>query len=148
MTPPRRLNEETTANILAFAKAISPDRVPTPSEQTTRAWTATLSQVRLPQEIWYEAVQHWALNLAGPRMITPRELKESAEAVWSQWQTDPEKIPIIEAFRKQLDAERAHRRETLAIEARRKDAKRAQRTPIPTKLRAKTPRHTPPHTTT
>lgn len=99
MTPEQKL--EIAANILARGKALVPDRFPRPDQLTTQVWAEALSSMfdTLPVGIWPEAVTLWAMELAGERMITPKELKSAAYSVRDRWEADPQKAEILAQIR-------------------------------------------------
>jgi hypothetical protein len=102
--------EQIAANVLAFGKALTPDRFPKPTPIALQAWALVLGEVRVPSGVWPEAIAWWSMNSVGERMATPRELKEAAlHIIRDVWETDPEKRRILEEHR----AARLRRREAL-----------------------------------
>lgn len=97
---------ELAASILDYAKRLCPDRVPQPSMETIDAWADVLGSVPVPSMIWPEAVRVWALELAGDRMVTPREMKRAALLVRDRWESDPVRGEQLRQHRERLREER------------------------------------------
>lgn len=104
MTPEQK--RELAANVLARGKALTPDRFPQPSPEVIDAWARTLGAINVPDLVWAEAVDLWALELVGSRMATPRELKDAARTVLVRWESDPVRGPQLRAHRERLALER------------------------------------------
>lgn len=101
--------------VLRSLKAIAPQSVPAlPDERhgpatnhpSVQAWAEALSHVPLPPQIWRDAVTWWAINESSDRMIKPADLKRAAYAVRDDWNTDPEKRPLLERWRDQRMVQR------------------------------------------
>jgi len=100
--------EQIAANVLAYGKALVPDRFPKATPISLQAWATVLGEMRVPSQVWPEAIAWWSMNSVGDRMATPRELKEAAQhIVRDVWETDPQKRPLLDAHR----AARLRRRE-------------------------------------
>lgn len=97
---------ELAASVLDYAKRLCPDRVPQPSMETIDAWADVLASVPVPPMIWPEAVRVWALELAGDRMVTPREMKRAALLVRDRWESDPLRGQQLRQHRERLREER------------------------------------------
>lgn len=99
------MKRKLAGQILATGKSLAPDRFPTvPADAKARdlvldAWVAALGRVPLPDAVWPEAVVVWATELAGERMVTPRELTRAAYVVRDRWDVDPERRPLLDAHR-------------------------------------------------
>lgn len=102
-TPQQR---ELAAYVLEYGKRLAPDRFPQPSAEVVDAWGDVLATVSLPPQVWPDAVRLWALELAGPRMVTPRDLKQAAFAVRDRWESDPVRKRQLDAHRERLREER------------------------------------------
>lgn len=96
----------TTSDLLSRAKRLAPDRVPKPDRATAEAWASALDRQldQFPLDLWRQAVELWATELVGDRMITPRELKGAAYSVRDRWEADP-------ARRTQLSSHRDRQRD-------------------------------------
>ena len=100
---------EMAANILNRGKALAPDRFPKPDPQTAQAWAQVLSQLfdNLPfAELRAETVDVWSMELAGDRMITPKELRQAAYVVRDRWENDPRKADLLRQARERAREER------------------------------------------
>lgn len=86
-------------NVIGYGKALAPDRFPAPSELTLVAWADVLGSINVPEAVWPEAVRLWATELAGERMVTPRDLLKAARVVLSRWESDPVRGEELRAFR-------------------------------------------------
>lgn len=95
-----------TANILAKAKRLIPDRVPTVSDETTEVWSEVVASVNVPPGVWSEAVTIWATELVTDRMMTPKELKEAAKIALVRWESDPQKRRALVEHRERARDER------------------------------------------
>lgn len=92
--------EMLASKVLAFGKSLTPDRFPRPTPEALTAWGMVLGEMRIPAEVWPEAIAWWSMNSAGDRMATPRELKDAAQhIVRDVWETNPEKRRILDAHR-------------------------------------------------
>lgn len=92
---------ELAANILRMGKSIVPDRFPKPDPEVTAEWALVLGQIGgVPWEVWPDAVRLWALEHAGDRMITPKELKRAAKDVLARWETTPGRRDQLRAHRR------------------------------------------------
>lgn len=92
--------EQIAANVLAYGKALVPDRFPKATPISLQAWATVLGEMRVPPQVWPEAIAWWSMNSVGDRMATPRELKEAAQhIVRDVWETDPQKRPLLDAHR-------------------------------------------------
>lgn len=92
--------EKLAATVLAFGKSLVPDRFPRATPEALIAWGMVLGEMRVPAEVWPEAIAWWSMNSATERMATPRELKEAAQhIVRDVWETNPEKRRILDAHR-------------------------------------------------
>lgn len=92
--------EQVAASVLAYGKALVPDRFPRPDAMTLQAWASALGDLRVPSQVWPEAIEWWSLNTVGDRMVTPRELKDAARhVIRGVWEADPEKRAILENHR-------------------------------------------------
>lgn len=92
--------EKLAATVLAFGKSLTPDRFPRPTPEALTAWGMVLGEMRVPADVWPEAIAWWSMNSASDRMATPRELKEAAQhIVRDVWETHPEKRWILEEHR-------------------------------------------------
>lgn len=92
--------EKLAATVLAFGKSLTPDRFPRPTREALVAWGMVLGEMRVPAEVWPEAIAWWSMNSASDRMATPRELKEAVQhIVRDVWETHPEKRRILEDHR-------------------------------------------------
>ena len=60
----------------------------------------------MPRDVWLDAVRLWAVELAGEKMVTPRELKQAAKTVLSRWESDPVKRQQLNERRERLRDER------------------------------------------
>lgn len=99
------MNLELAANILAKGKKLAPDRFPQADREVAQAWAEALGAVDFPPRLWSEAVTLWATQLAGDRMVTPRDILSAAYSVRDRWESDPEKSKVLE----QLRVDRANR---------------------------------------
>lgn len=97
-TPQQR---ELAAYVLEYGKRLAPDRFPQPSAEVVDAWGDVLATVSLPPQVWPDAVKLWALELAGPRMVTPRDLKRAAYVVRDRWESDPVRKCELREYRQQ-----------------------------------------------
>lgn len=101
------MNRSTAQKILAAGKALAPDRFPAvpraaaEQQMMLDLWATALSEVNLPDEVWYEAVLLWANHLAGDRMVTTGEMIRAAYLVRDRWENVPEKRAQLEAHRLQ-----------------------------------------------
>ena len=92
--------EQVASNVLAYGKALVPDRFPRPDPLALQAWAMVLGEMRVPPQVWPEAIAWWSMNAVGDRMATPRELKEAAEhIVRDVWETDPVKRRVLDEHR-------------------------------------------------
>lgn len=93
--------------VLSAGKVLAPDRFPQPDGEgvTATAWGEILSRVPLPPQVWLEAVKVWCLEMAGDRMVTPRDLREAAYVVRDRWEADPARREALAAHREQLREE-------------------------------------------
>ena len=99
-------------SVLAYGKALVPDRFPKPDPLTLQAWSVVLGEMRVPPQVWPEAIAWWSMNSVGDRMVTPRELKDAAQhIVRDVWETDPEKRRVLEVHRAARLREREQRGE-------------------------------------
>jgi hypothetical protein len=97
------------AAILAKGKALAPDRFPQPSPDSTKAWADALGSTfdSLPfTDLWEEAVLLWSTDLAGDRMVTPREIRHAALVIRDRWETRPARREILRARREAAVEER------------------------------------------
>lgn len=99
------MNLELAANILAKGKRLAPDRFPQPSHETAQAWSEALGKLDFPPALWSDAVTKWASELAGDRMVTPKDILHAAMLTRNDWEKDAEKNAILRALR----VERANR---------------------------------------
>ena len=61
--------------VIELGKNLTPDRFPQPNEDVIKEWAIVLGSINVPRDVWLDAVRLWATELAGNRMVTPRELK-------------------------------------------------------------------------
>lgn len=89
--------------LLSRAKRLAPDRVPKPDRATAEAWASALDRLldNFPLVLWQEAVELWATELVGDRMITPKELKSAAFSVRDRWEATPAKREMLNHRRQQ-----------------------------------------------
>ena len=99
------MNVELAAHILAKGKRLAPDRFPQPSQETAEVWAEALGSLDFPAALWSDAVTKWATELAGDRMVTPKDILHAAMLARNDWEKDAEKKAILEALR----VERANR---------------------------------------
>lgn len=100
---------EMAANILRRGKQLAPDRFPKPDMETAQAWAGVLSTLfdNLPfAELWVETVDVWAMELAGDRMVTPKEIRQAAYTVRDRWEADPVKHGLLRKARELAREER------------------------------------------
>ncbi|AIL96392.1 hypothetical protein [Corynebacterium ureicelerivorans] len=97
MTPEEKI--ELAGNVITYGKALAPDRFPRPTEQVVAVWADVLGSISVPKGVWPEAVRVWAVEIAGERMCTPRELKQAARAVLARWESEPVKRELLAAHR-------------------------------------------------
>lgn len=89
---------ELAARILHMGKSIVPDRFPQQSQETAEEWALIIGRMtNIPPAVWPEAVRLWATEHAGDRMITLKELKQSAKEVLQRWERDPVRGPQLRA---------------------------------------------------
>ena len=99
------MNLELVAHILRKGKALAPDRFPAipanaeDAKLTLDAWAEALGTVDFPPALWAEAVTLWATQLAGERMVTPRDLIQAAYTVRDRWEGDPERARVLDELR-------------------------------------------------
>ena len=114
------MNLELVAHILRKGKALAPDRFPAipanaeDAKLTLDAWAEALGTVDFPPALWAEAVTLWATQLAGERMVTPRDLIQAAYTVRDRWEGDAEKSAILRELRV-ARANRLYEREGLDL---------------------------------
>ncbi|WP_075734908.1 hypothetical protein [Corynebacterium phocae] len=101
-----RQKQALAAAVLEAGKRLAPDRFPQPSQETIDIWAEVLGSISVPPEVWPEAVKVWASDLAGPRMVTPREIKQATKVVLDRWETNPRYRPRLRAWREQRREER------------------------------------------
>ena len=94
------------AAVIELGKNLTPDRFPAPSEDVIKEWAIVLGSINVPRDVWLDAVRLWATELAGNRMVTPRELKDAAKMVLSRWESDPVKRQQLNERRERLREER------------------------------------------
>lgn len=99
-------DEALAATLLHRGKSLVPDRFPVPNPETVSAWAQVLGKMRIPAEMWVEAVDLWAGELVGDRMCTPRDLKNAAEVVKLRWESDPVRGPQLRQWRENRVVER------------------------------------------
>lgn len=99
------MNLELAANILAKGKRLAPDRFPQPSQETAQAWSEALGKLDFPPALWSDAVTKWSTELAGDRMVTPKDILHAAMLARNDWEKDAEKNAVLRALR----VERANR---------------------------------------
>ena len=105
------MNLELVAHILRKGKALAPDRFPAipanpeDAKLTLDAWAEALGALDFPPALWSDAVTKWATELAGDRMVTPKDILHAAMLARNDWEKDAEKKAILEALR----VERANR---------------------------------------
>lgn len=92
------------AAVIELGKKLTPDRFPAPNEEVIKEWAIVLGSINVPRDVWLDAVRLWATELAGEKMVTPRELKQAAKTVLDRWESDP-------VMKQQLDARRERLRE-------------------------------------
>lgn len=85
------------AMVLQRGKVLVPDRFPQPSRETAEAWGRVLGSRNLPVEVWPDAVDLWAAENVGDRMVTPRDLLQAARSVLDRWKSDPVRREFLEA---------------------------------------------------
>lgn len=89
---------ELAASILHMGKSLVPDRFPQQSQETAEEWALIIGRMtNIPPAVWPEAVRLWATEHAGDRMITPKELRQSAKDVMKRWEVDPVRGPQLKA---------------------------------------------------
>lgn len=98
--------EELVANIFAMGKTICPDRFPREDPEVTSEWAEIIGPMNFPVQVWPYAVRYWSAEIAGNRMITPKELKQAAKTVLKAWEDDPQWRPILRARRAELERQR------------------------------------------
>lgn len=101
-----------TAGILKTGKTLAADRFPKPNPETTTTWAAALDYMfaKYPfPDLWREAILHWATEMVTEDMVTPRDIKEAAEAVMDRWRRDPKQGPMLEKWSEQRRENRIQR---------------------------------------
>lgn len=94
------------AAVIELGKKLTPDRFPAPNEEVIKEWAIVLGSINVPRDVWLDAVRLWATELAGEKMVTPRELKQAAKVVLARWESDPVMKQQLDARRERLRAER------------------------------------------
>ena len=94
------------AAVIELGKKLTPDRFPAPNEEVIKEWAIVLGSINVPRDVWLDAVRLWATELAGEKMVTPRELKHAAKMVLSRWESDPVKRQQLNERRERLRDER------------------------------------------
>lgn len=99
------MNRQIVATVLTAGKMLAPDRFPAVPEGAKArgvmldVWVRALAGFDLPADVWQEAVVVWATELAGDRMVTPRDLVAAARVVRDRWDGDPERRALLDAYR-------------------------------------------------
>lgn len=97
------------AAILNKGKTLAPDRFPQAGPDVAQAWADALGVTfdALPfTELWEEAVLLWSTELAGDRMVTPRDLRHAALVVRDRWDSHPARRDLLRARREAAVEER------------------------------------------
>ena len=94
------------AAVIELGKKLTPDRFPAPNEEVIKEWAIVLGSINVPRDVWLDAVRLWATELAGEKMVTPRELKQAAKTVLARWESDPVMKAQLDARRERLREER------------------------------------------
>lgn len=99
-----------TDTILARGAALAPDRFPKADPATRDVWADVLTPTfnTLPVQIWTEAVDVWAMELAGDRMATPRDIRRAALVARDRWEAHPMKREVLRLERERRQQERDH----------------------------------------
>lgn len=92
--------------VIELGKNLAPDRFPNPNEDVIKEWAIVLGSINVPRDVWLDAVRLWSVELAGDKMVTPRELKQAAKTVLSRWESDPVKRQLLNERRERLRDER------------------------------------------
>src|SRR5690625_646625 len=92
--------------VIDLGKNLTPDRIPAPNEDVIKEWAIVLGSINVPRDVWLDAVRLWAVELAGDKMVTPRELKQAAKTVLSRWESDTVKRQKLNERRERLRDER------------------------------------------
>lgn len=98
--------EELVSQIFVMGKTICPDRFPREDPDVMAEWAEIIGPMNFPVQVWPHAVRYWSAEIAGNRMITPKELKQAAKAVLKAWEDDPQWRPILRARRAELERQR------------------------------------------
>ena len=85
--------------MLSLGKQLAPDRFPSVSVETVRAWALVVARYRWPEALWLEAVVTWAAERVTEWMVTPRDIVDCVRIVRNRWEVDPVRGPELRAWR-------------------------------------------------
>lgn len=97
------------ANIIAYGAAAAPAKFPKDDPIVLNVWADVLETINLPEDIWPEAIRHWAATTQTDHMASPWDIINAAKQVTKQWEHDPTKKYILEAHRWKHRVNRAKR---------------------------------------
>lgn len=98
--------ELVTTRVLDRGKALAPDRFPKVDSGVVDAWSQVFSRIGVSESTLIAAVDLWCAEMAGDRMITPRDFRQAIKVLLSRWESDPVKGPQLRAWRHAREVER------------------------------------------